>query len=150
MQATKVLPHNYLGLSGSYPVGYIWQAVGVLLAIFFWLFGFWNFALTTVSIITAIRRLRFDLTWWAFIFPNAGLTIATIQIASVLDSDGVRAVCSAATIVLCIAWLIIAVMHVRALIRKELLYPGLDEDEEDVEGHVIRADEENSCRRHAA
>lgn len=142
-QAAQLLPPDYLGIQGSYPVGKIWQAIGVPVAIFFLLFGFFNFALGTVSIVVGIRRLRFDLTWWAFVFPNAGFTIALIQTATALDSDGLRGVCSAATIVLCLAWFIIAIMHARALIRKEILWPGMDEDEEDVEGHISRTDEES-------
>lgn len=130
-------------------MGYIWQAIGVPLAVFFLLFSFFNLSLATVSIIVGIRKLRFDLTWWSFIFPNAGFTIALIQIANVLDSDGLRGVCAAFTIVLCTTWLVVAVMHVLALVRKEILYPGMDEDEEDVEGHVSRADEEALRRQEA-
>jgi tellurite resistance protein TehA-like permease len=120
-QAAKVLPHDYLGLHGPYPVGYIWKAIGVPAGIFFWLFGFWNFALTTVSVLFGIRKMHFDMSWWAFIFPNAGLTIAAIQIGNVLESKPIKDVCSAATIVLCIGWLVVAVFHVRAIIRKEVL-----------------------------
>lgn len=138
------MPPDYLGLQGGYPVGNIWQAIGVPLAVFFFLFGFFNFALATVSVFVGIRRLRFDLTWWAFIFPNAGLTIALIQIATALNSDELRGVSSAATVLLCLAWVVIAVMHCRALWKNEVLYPGKDEDEEDVEGHMSRADEENA------
>ena len=147
VQASKILPKDFLGLPPSLETGYLWKAIGVPAGIFFWLFGFWNFALSSVSCAYVWRQMHFDLTWWSFIFPNAGLTIAAIQIANVLDSDGIRGVCSAATIVLCIAWLVVAGFHVRAVVRKEVLYPGMDEDEEDVEGHVNQGDEEKSDKQ---
>lgn len=84
--------------------------------------------------------MHFTLNYWGAIFPNAGLTIALIQIANVLDSDGIRGVCSAMTVVLVAAWLLIAVLHVRAVLVRQILWPGMDEDMEDIEG--AREDEE--------
>jgi tellurite resistance protein TehA-like permease len=79
--------------------------------------------------------MKFDLSWWAFIFPNAGLTIAAIQLGNALGSPAIGDVCSAATIVICVVWLVVAVMHVRAVWKREILWPGVDEDMEDIEGH---------------
>lgn len=147
IQASKVLPATYLGLNGSYPVGYIWEAIGVPAGIFFWLFGFWNFLLASISVLFAVKKLHFDLTWWSLIFPQAGLTIAAIQLGNVLGSRAIQDVCSAATIVLVIAWLFVAGMTIRGVLKKQVLYPGMDEDEEDVEGHYNRADEEKAKQR---
>jgi len=79
--------------------------------------------------------MHFTLNYWGVIFPNAGLTIALIQIANVLDSDGIRGVCSAMTILLVAAWLAVAFLHVKAVWDRSILWPGMDEDMEDVEGH---------------
>lgn len=87
--------------------------------------------------------MHFTLDWWSFIFPNAGLTIALIQIANVLDSPGIKAVCSAMSIILVVLWIFVAVMHVRGLLRHEVLWPGMDEDMEDVQGHGHQDDEED-------
>lgn len=78
--------------------------------------------------------MHFTLNWWAFIFPNVGLTIALIQIANVLNSDGIKGVCSAMTIILVGMWIFVALMHIRAVLRREVLWPGMDEDMEDIEG----------------
>lgn len=75
----------------------------------------------------------FTLNWWAFIFPNAGLTLATIQIANAVDSPGIKGVTSGMTIILVILWLIVAVGHIRAVWRQDILWPGKDEDK-DIEG----------------
>lgn len=69
------------------------------------------------------------------IFPNAGLTIALIQIGNVLGSDSIKAVGSAATILLCGAWLWVAALNVKAVWRGQILWPHKDEEMEDVETH---------------
>lgn len=79
--------------------------------------------------------MHFTLNWWAFIFPNVGLTIALIQIANVLDSDGIKGVCSAMTIILVAMWIFVALLNMRAVWRGDVLWPGMDEDMEDIEGH---------------
>ncbi len=79
--------------------------------------------------------MKFDLSWWAFIFPNAGLTIAAIQIGNALGSPAIGDVCSAATVVIFVTWLVVAGANVRAVWQRKVLWPGMDEDMEDIEGH---------------
>lgn len=79
--------------------------------------------------------MRFTLSWWAFIFPNVGLTVAAIYIGDVLDSNGIRAVTSAMTIMLVAVWIFVAIMNVKAVYQRKVLWPGMDEDMEDIEGH---------------
>jgi tellurite resistance protein TehA-like permease len=130
------LPPDYLGFSGPIPVGYIWKAVGVSAALLLWLLAFWFCALSTVSVLFGIRQMRFNLTWWSFIFPNAGLTIAAIRIGNALGSAAIGYVCSAATIVIVIVWLAVAVVNVWAVWKRKILWSGMDEDVEDIEGHT--------------
>ena len=133
-QAPKVIPVDFLGIS-SVPTGDVWKAIGVPAGIFIWLLAFWFCALSTVSVIRSVKEMHFTLNWWAFVFPNVGLTIALIQIANVLGSNGIKGVCSALTIILVILWIFVALMNVRAVWRGDILWPGMDEDMEDIEGH---------------
>jgi len=103
--------------------------------LFLWLVAFWFFALSTVSVLFGIRQMKFDLSWWAFIFPNVGLTIAAIHIGKALGSKAIGWVCSAATIVIVIVWCVVVVMNAYAVWKREILWPGMDEDMEDIEGH---------------
>lgn len=107
----------------------------VPVAIFIWLLGFWFSSLATVSCIRGYRKMHFTLNYWAFIFPNVGLTIGALQIANALDSTAIKAVVSAATVILVIAWIAVAILNVFAIWRGEVLWPGKDEDMEDLEGH---------------
>ncbi|KAI1623864.1 voltage-dependent anion channel [Exophiala viscosa] len=133
-QAQVILPPGFLGIT-TVPVGDICKAVGVGAGIFLWLVGFWFFALGTVGLIHGWKHAHFTLNWWAIIFPNAGLTIALIQIGNVLGSVGIKAVSSAMTVLLCGAWLWVASLNIRAVWRGQILWPHNDEDMEDVEGH---------------
>lgn len=125
-QAPNVLPTNFLGNSSDIPTGYLWKAFGLAAGMFVWLLGFWFFALTTVCILYGIPRMNFTLQWWAFVFPNAGLTLAAIQIENVMGSDGIKGVTSGMTIVLVIAWLFVAVMNIKAVWERKILWPGTD------------------------
>lgn len=136
VQAQSVLPPGFLGIT-SISAGDVWKAFGVPCGIFLWLVGFWFSAVATVSVISGMRKMHFTLNYWGVIFPNAGLTIALIQIANVLDSDGIRGVCSAMTIILVAAWLVVALLHVKAVWDRSILWPGMDEDMEDVGGHQL-------------
>lgn len=72
--------------------------------------------------------MRFDLTWWAFVFPNSGLTVAAIQIGEVLDSQPIRDVTSAMTVLVSIAWLGVALATIWAVAKRKVLYPRDDKD----------------------
>ncbi|KAK4554477.1 hypothetical protein LTR86_008331 [Recurvomyces mirabilis] len=138
-QAPKVIPDDFLGIT-TFAVGDVWKAIGVPAGIFFWLLAFWFFALTTVSVLFGVRRMHFTMQWWGFIFPNVGLTIAAIYIGNVLESNGIKAVTSAMSVLLVAIWLFTTGMNVRAVWKRQVLWPGMDEDMEDIEGH--RQDEE--------
>jgi tellurite resistance protein TehA-like permease len=96
--------------------------------LFIILFAYWFFFITVISVLAGVREMSFSLNWWAFIFPNAGLTLATIQAAKVLHSEALNGIASALTILLVIMWLITAVFCVRAVYLGEVLWPGKDED----------------------
>ncbi|XPS68941.1 hypothetical protein M3J09_001221 [Ascochyta lentis] len=133
MQAPKHIPKGFLDVD-SIPVGDIFKAVGVAVGIFLWLVSFWFSALSTVGFLISLKEAHFTLNWWAFIFPNVGLVIALLQIAEALKLSSVQMICSAATLVLAFAWVFLAIMNIRALARKEVLWPGQDEDMEELDG----------------
>lgn len=104
------------------------KTVALWVGIWLWLLGFWFFATSLLAtVVVAVKwKLKFSLTWWAFIFPNVGLTIATINIGRGLGSKGVLWISSAMTIMLCIAWFLIFVAHVRAYFMRKIMWPGRD------------------------
>ena len=127
LRATKVLPRHFLGVS-TISAPEVLQVIGSISGIFLWLLAFWYFAITTISVLNGARRMSFTLTWWGFVFPNAGLTLATMQIAKVLDSPAIEWVSSVMTAVLSAAWLSVGFCHVRAVWKGQILAEGKDED----------------------
>ena len=61
-------------------------------------------------------------------FPNTGLLIAMIDIGTAIGSQAILWVASVATVVQVMMWLLVYVAHVRALLKKQILWPGKDED----------------------
>jgi len=58
-----------------------------------------------------------------------------MHIGTALGSPVIGDVCSAATVLIVIVWLVVAMANVRAVWQKKILWPGMDEDMEDIEGH---------------
>lgn len=112
------------------PVGEVLRILGITAGIFLWLLTFWFFAVTWWGIFHGLREMKFSLTWWAFIFPNGGFTLATIQIGEALDSHSIKVVSSVMTVLLVIAWLVIAVLCIKAFLQKRVMWPGRDDDKD--------------------
>ena len=86
--------------------------------------------LATLSCIAAIPKMGFTLSWWAFVFPNVGFTIATIEIGVELKSEGILWVSSAMTIVLVVIWLFTLVSLVKAVWIRQIIWPRRDGDKD--------------------
>lgn len=126
-QAPSVVPSDKW-TTLTLPDGDLLKGLGIISGLFIILFSFWFFCISTIAVIAGIRRMSFTLNWWAFIFPNAGLTLAAIQAGKALNSPGINGICSALTIGLVIMWFVTSFMCVRAVWRGDLLWPGKDED----------------------
>lgn len=149
-QAKQHIPPDFLGIE-SFPVGDVWFAFSVPVALFLWLIAIWFSSLSTLSVARGMRKMSFALPWWSFVFPNAGLAIATIQIGEALNSEGIKVAGVVITVILVPLWLMCAVLHIWTVWRHELLAPGKDEDVDDVNlAHDMkqkRAEERRRQRR---
>jgi C4-dicarboxylate transporter/malic acid transport protein len=130
-QAKQQIPPDFLGTLQT-PVGDIWYAISVPAALFLWLTAIWFSALSTVSVLRGSRQMSFSLQWWAFVFPNVGLAIATIQIGEALSSNPIKIAGTVITIILVPLWFFCAVMHIRAVWLRQILAPGKDIGVDDV------------------
>ncbi len=97
-------------------------------AIFIWSLSFWWFSICSISCIACAKEMSFHLSWWAFVFPNTGFTIATIEIGIILQSQGILWLTTAMSIGLVAMWCFVFPMHIRALWQKQILWEGKDED----------------------
>lgn len=127
-QAPKVLPALAFSDDSTFSDGLIVKIIGILAGCFIFLFSFWFFCVSVTAVIAGIREMSFTLNWWAFIFPNAGLNLAAIELGKVFSSSPINAICNAMTIVLVVLWFIVALAHIRALWQLKIMFPGQDED----------------------
>lgn len=77
--------------------------------------------------------MSFKCAWYATVFPNIGFTIALIQIGKQLLSPAIQWVGSIMTVLLIGLWLFIMAAHVRAVFLKQVMMPGLGEDNDQYE-----------------
>jgi len=104
------------------------RTVALWVGIWIWLLGFWFFAVSLLAtLVVAVKwKLEFSLTWWAFIFPNVGFTVATADIGEGLGSPAVLWISSAMTVLLFVAWFLIFIAHVIAYFTRKIMWPGRD------------------------
>jgi C4-dicarboxylate transporter/malic acid transport protein len=127
VQATSVIPADFL-LVSSVDVGEVVKILGVLSGMFLVLLAVWFFSLSTVAVLEDVKDMSFTLNWWAFIFPNAGMILALIQIGKVLQNKPIKVITSVMTVALVAMWFFVAVSHVLAVQKKLILWEGKDED----------------------
>lgn len=104
------------------------QAITDFAAIFLWAFGFWFFCVSLVAVALGIRDMSFHLVWWASVFPKIALALVTGRLGERLNSQGIKWIASAMTILLVSAWLFVVVLNLRAVVSRQIMMPGKDED----------------------
>ena len=128
-----------IGIANTVPVdyGYFKQypaatslipPLALMFSIFIWTLGVWFLFMAIVGCVSARRQLKFQLVWYAFVFPNSGFVISVIALGNAMDSEGIKWVASALTIVLFLVFFFVVTMNVRSVVRREVLWPGKDED----------------------
>lgn len=98
------------------------------IAIFLWTLGCWFFCITLLAVLAGARKMSFHLIWWALVFPNVAFVIATGRIGEQLGSEGIMWVSSIMAIFLVAAWVFVFILNVRAILRRDIMMPGKDED----------------------
>lgn len=93
----------------------ILKQMSLAFSIFLWVFAFWLFVIAFFRILLGIKKMSFHLSWYAAIFPNVGLVIATIRIGEGLQSSAIKWVGSAGTIYMAMVFVFITFMHIRAV-----------------------------------
>jgi C4-dicarboxylate transporter/malic acid transport protein len=97
-------------------------------AVFLWSLALWIFMISAISCIAVWRQITFHLNWWSFVFPNIGFVLSVIAIGKEFQSQGILWVGSIMTILLICVYLFVLAHHIRAVVTKQIVYPGKDED----------------------
>lgn len=107
-----------LGLLASIDTAY-------LLAAIFWGFGFWALG---ISLVLSWRYLKqggipFSLSWWAFIFPLAAYTMASLKIAGYFSSGLILIYTVLLTLLLAFLWLAAFIRSLGGALNGKLFQP---------------------------
>lgn len=127
---SKAIPDGY-GYFAEHPMApEVLRILALWVSIWIWCVAFWFFSFSLVAVLVpAIKfKLRFSMTWWAFVFPNVGFTLATARIGEEFHSEGILWVASALTICIVVIWFVVLYAQIRAVGRRKILWPGRDED----------------------
>ena len=107
--------------------GRIMELLAIAAGAFLWALSLWFFIIAAVAVVREPPQ-AFHLSWWAMVFPNTGFTLATITLGNAFNSPGVQGVGSAMTIGIVCMFLFVFVNHILAVVRKDIMFPGKDED----------------------
>ncbi|KAJ9475787.1 putative membrane transporter [Pseudozyma hubeiensis] len=127
----------------------IFRTIAIASSVFLWSLSAWFYLLTLASLIDVLldKQLRnefeFILAWWASVFPVTGFALATDAMADELGSKALEVLAQ-----VMVGWLLatfvgVAGMHIRAVVRGDIMTEGKDEDRViDTMHHRFRDEEE--------
>ncbi|KAI6393957.1 hypothetical protein MCOR20_010688 [Pyricularia oryzae] len=95
-----------------------------------WGLSLWWFSIALTGVLRAPPRY-FHLPWWGMIFPNAGFSLATITLGKSFGNTQIQILGTVMSSLVALLYLYILYNHIRALLRREIMYPGKDEDTDD-------------------
>ncbi|KAI6366977.1 hypothetical protein MCOR25_005028 [Pyricularia grisea] len=95
-----------------------------------WGLSLWWFSIALTGVLRAPPRY-FHLPWWGMIFPNAGFSLATITLGKSFGNVQIQILGTVMSSLVVLLYLYILYNHIRALLRREIMYPGKDEDTDD-------------------
>lgn len=103
------------------------RTVALLSAVFLWTLSFWWFSIAAIAVVSSPPK-HFHLSWWPMVFPNTGFTLATISIGNAFHSQGILGVATGMSIIVLITFFFVFYHNVRAVVIRDIMYPGKDED----------------------
>ena len=109
-----------------------------------WLWGLciWFFLVSVGAHFQATRLdgsrqfIRFDMTWYSFVFPNTALVSATLTLGRSLDVGAIKVVGTVMAGILVVIWLGVLSLNVKGVLTKKLLWPGRMEKVQGADGII--------------
>ncbi|KAJ5355294.1 uncharacterized protein N7496_012506 [Penicillium cataractarum] len=118
---------SVMGSDDSVADGRVLEILALATGAFLWALSLWFFCVALIAVVRA-PPTAFHLSWWAMVFPNTGFTLATIVLGNSFESKAIKGVGSGMSICIIAMWLFVFVNHILAVIRRDIMFPGKDED----------------------
>ncbi|CAK1360111.1 unnamed protein product [Cercospora beticola] len=129
----RVVDQDFLLPGHGELAGQVSKIASVWFGLWLWGLAFWFFIVSVGAHWNCIQRGRmtFAMTFYSYVFPQTALTTATFYIALALDNRPIRILGCAMAILVIIAWIVVFVMMIRAVINKDILWPQKQEDKDE-------------------
>ena len=112
-------------------VGLILQVMANWSALWLWGLAIWFFIVSCGAHWSCIGHrggLKFGMTWYSFVFPNAAMCTSTFAVGRVFKSKAIEIVGVVITGILAALWILFAYWLVVAIWKRDILWPQKDED----------------------
>ncbi|KXX77594.1 Malic acid transport protein [Madurella mycetomatis] len=121
----EIFPPNFMGTEHA---GSILRLLAYMAGLWLWGLSIWFFLVSVGSLWKYLRpenkaKLRFQMTWFSFVFPNTALVTATEALGIAFESPGFKIFGCVLTGVLVLVWMLVVGKMLTCLWRKELLWP---------------------------
>jgi tellurite resistance protein TehA-like permease len=118
---------SVMGNDDNVADGRVLEILALAAGAFLWALSLWFFCVALSAVVRS-PPTAFHLSWWAMVFPNTGFTLATIVLGNSFESSAIKGVGTAMSICIVGMWLFVFVNHVLAVVRRDIMFPGKDED----------------------
>ncbi|EAQ86608.1 hypothetical protein CHGG_07861 [Chaetomium globosum CBS 148.51] len=128
-QTSSIFPP---GFAGTQHAADIVRLLSYMAGLWLWGLSIWFFLVSVGSLWKYLRpeskgKLRFQMTWFSFVFPNTALVTATEALGGALESPGLQIFGCVLAACLILVWILVFTEMLRCLWRKELLWPKDDD-----------------------
>ncbi|KAB5582490.1 voltage-dependent anion channel [Coniochaeta sp. 2T2.1] len=125
--AEEIIPPDFLGNAHAV---FILKVLSYMLGLWLWGLAVWFFSVSAGSLWKYLKpdhRLPFQMTWFSFVFPNTALVTATLALGKAFESHALQVTGCVLAGCLVVVWLLVFGYMLRALWRRELLWPRDEE-----------------------
>ncbi|KAK4142958.1 malic acid transport protein [Dichotomopilus funicola] len=121
--AGVVFPPGFMDRAGS--TAYVLRILACMAGLWLWGLSIWFFLVSVGSLWKYLRpeskgKLRFQMTWFSFVFPNTALVTATETLGAAFDSPGLQIFGCILAAFLVLVWILVFTKMIRCLWRREL------------------------------
>ncbi|KAI9767095.1 MAG: hypothetical protein M1840_005884 [Geoglossum simile] len=132
----RALPSDFMG--DGKMAAFVSKIIANWMGVWLWGLAVWFFFVSVGAHYSCVRNreMQFAMTWYSFIFPNTALAAATLAVGKVFSSHALNIAGTAMGIALVPLWAFVFCMMIRAVIKKQILWPQKGEDKD--EGGWVR------------
>ncbi|KAH8685415.1 voltage-dependent anion channel-domain-containing protein [Tricladium varicosporioides] len=141
----KIMPGGYMNHTDT---AFTLKIVSDMIGLWIWGLCLWFFLVSVGAHWQLMQprdskhHIRFDMTWYSFVFPNTALVTATLAIGKSLSSDAIQIFGTVLAGLIIILWLIIFGLMIRSILTKQILFPTeIDGSEISMNKWIVRLEE---------